>query len=265
MKQLTFILIISFLSISAFSQTVKHPNINADSLRHNSVGLNISPELTILLGGDIYKSNISVLYKHYGDKFNFRFGLSATPEINTNNNYTIYFHDGTKISGNNLYNGETILITDSTVLKRFDLHENYLLELNVGLEKAKKTRIGTWVLGAELNAGYFHKYESYTFREFENTIPIDESIFTEFNYLAPNTSVPYFTGEYIKLGINIITGFEWNLTKRINVSATVSPNISSLIKISEEYRDNENYLEHTDYSGLNMDYGYINFYLSYKF
>ena len=270
MKQSMILLIISFATLTASSQNIKHPNGNADSLKNNSMGINISPILSVLLGGEEpVKTEYSGLYKHYGKRFNFRLGLSFTPDVLKKGYYTYYNEDGSKVEAPEMFEGGDIVkITDTTIMKRHYLRENYLFELNAGIEKAKKTRIGTWIIGGEINVGCFHKDETYIYREYQRPFDIySNPEFEEFLFFAPNTSAPYSSGEFLKLGFNFIIGYEWNLTKRINVSASLNPRFYTLIKLSEEYNDNENHLEHTRYHELDFDQGssFINVFVSYKF
>ncbi|MCD4792567.1 MAG: hypothetical protein K8R54_04990 [Bacteroidales bacterium] len=270
MKQLLILLIISFATLTATSQKAKQPNENADSLKNNSVGINVSPILSVLLGGkEPVKIKYSGLYKHYGERFNFRLGLSFTPDVMKKDYYTYYNEDGSKIEALVMFEGGDIVeITDTTIMKRHYLRENYLFELNAGIEKAKKTRMGTWIIGGEINIGWFYKDEIYIYREYQRPVDIySNPEFEEFSYFAPNTSAPYSSGEFLKLGLNFIIGFEWNLTKRINISATLNPEFYTFIKLSEEYNDNENHLEHTRYHELDFDQGscFINVFVSYKF
>ncbi len=140
MKQLTIVLIIVSLSINAYTQNIKHPDENADTLKHNSIGINISPFLASMLSGTFQDiPSASVLYKHYGNRFNYRIGLSVLPKFSSMNGATYYTTD--KVTKEiYLYDGEIVKITDTTVMKRFDYHNSCLLTLKTGLEKTKKTK-----------------------------------------------------------------------------------------------------------------------------
>ncbi len=268
MKQLTIIITVLFFAFHTQAQNIKHPNENADTLKHNSIGINISPFLAAVLSGtpqDI--PSASVLYKRYGNRFNYRIGLTVLPEFSSINGES-HYENGELISKNiYLHDGEIVKITDTTVMKRFDYHNSYLLSLKTGLEKTKKTKIGTWIIGADFNIAYYKKDETYLFREAvkSDTMNFDR-YYTEYKFLAPNTQAPYSRGNYLKLGINFVTGFEWKVTKHLNISAEVNPYIGMLTKLSdEEYYDNDNYLQKTQTNLLDFDMGFINVIASLKF
>ena len=153
--------------------------------------------------------------------------------------------------------GDIVMMNDSVTLKRQFLRDNSLIEINAGLEKAKKTRMGTWIIGGELNMGYLKKDETYVYREYLST-RLDDTEYTEIPFLNPNTAQAYVKGDYLKLGLNFIIGFEWALTKHLNLSATVNPNVHTLIELSETYSDIENKLLHTKSNTYELDLGFVN-------
>ena len=269
MKQLTIVLIIVSLSINAYTQNIKHPDENADTLKHNSIGINISPFLASMLSGTFQDiPSASVLYKHYGNRFNYRIGLSVLPKFSSMNGATYYTTD--KVTKEiYLYDGEIVKITDTTVMKRFDYHNSCLLTLKTGLEKTKKTKFGTWIIGADLNFAYYKHDETYLFREAikSDTMNFDNSNnYIEYEFLSPNTKAPYSKGKYLKSGINFVTGFEWKLTKHLNIIAEVNPYFGILTKISdEEYYDTDNYLKKPVVNTFDFDMGFINVIASLKF
>lgn len=267
MKQLTIIITVLFFAFHTQAQNIKHPNENADTLKHNSIGINISPILAGFLGS--YPENnpdISLLYKHYTKKFNYRIGLSVLPEFSSMNGST-YYENG-KITKETYFDeGETINITDTTVTKRFDYHNSYKISLKTGLEKTKKTKVGTWIIGADLNIAYYKRDETYFFREVVKSDTTDfNTNYTQFDFIFPNSSAPYSKGKYLKTGINFVTGFEWKLTKYLNIIAEVNPYFGILTKISEEeYYDKDQYLNKPVTNTLDFDMGFVNITASLKF
>ena len=269
MKQLTIIITVLFFAFHTQAQNIKYTNKNADTLKHNSIGINISPFLASMLSGTFQDiPSASVLYKHYGNRFNYRIGLSVLPKFSSMNGATYYTTD--KVTKEiYLYDGEIVKITDTTVMKRFDYHNSCLLTLKTGLEKTKKTKFGTWIIGADLNFAYYKHDETYLFREAvkSDTMNFDNSNnYTEYKFLSPNIKAPYSKGKFLKSGINFVTGFEWKLTKHLNIIAEVNPYFGILTKISdEEYYDTDNYLKKPVINTFDVDLGFINVIASLKF
>ncbi len=269
MKQSVLVLLF-FFSLNSFSQNIKHPNENADTLKHNSMGTVISPILAFVISGYDHGTPIpSVLYKHYGKAFNYRIGLSFFPDIADFGFSAKINESGNQYTYSNFPDEKIVAVTDSTTLWRYNDNNSYIISLKTGLEKTKKTNIGTWILGADFNLGYYKKDDSYIFieRYKDKTFPGDATPYRiEYSFLPPNTEKPYSRGNYLKTGLNFVTGFEWKLTKHFNISAEVNPYIGILTKISdEEYYDNDNYLTKTLTNSIDFDAGYINVIASLKF
>lgn len=269
MKQ-SILVLLFFLSLSSFSQNIKHPNENTDTLKHNSIGTVISPILAFVISGYDYGTPISsILYKHYGKRFNYRIGLSFFPDIADLDFSAKINESGNQYTYSNFSRGEIVAVTDSTTLWRKNDDNSYIISLKAGLEKTKKINIGTWILGADFNLGFYKKEDSYTYieRYKDRTFPGDATpYYIEYPFLPPNTEKPYSRGNYLKTGVNFVTGFEWKLSKHFNISAEVNPYIGILTKISdEEYYDNDNYLKKTLTNEFDFDAGFINVIASFKF
>jgi len=269
MKRVTFLILISFLTFQVQAQNLKYPNENADTLKHNSIGMNVSPIIANFIIGYNFPEQIpemSLIYKHYNKKFNFRTEISFLPDITEMNGGTVYLDEnGKRIHEIYFQNGETVKMNDTVVMKRFDYNKSYDLSLKTGIEKSKKTRMGTWYFGGGLYLGYTNKNDTYFYREVANTDTLDFNLnFTEYKYLNPNTEAPYYKGKYFKIGINFFTGYEWRLTKHLNISAEVNPSIFYIGKFTESLYDNNNYLQKMS-TGINPDLGFIRIIASLKF
>jgi hypothetical protein len=259
MKQSLFLIAISFFTVSLCAQNIKHPNENADTIKKNAFGINVSPFLASVFGAQsIQPVPYALYYKHYGQRFNIRLSAEVSPDILTKGYESFYNSDRSWITyPSYMKSGDIVMMNDSVTLKRQFLRDNSLIEINAGLEKAKKTRMGTWIIGGELNMGYLKKDETYVYREYLST-RLDDTEYTEIPFLNPNTAQAYVKGDYLKLGLNFIIGFEWALTKHLNLSATVNPNVHTLIELSETYSDLENKLLHTKPNTYELDLGFVN-------
>ncbi len=157
-------------------------------------------------------------------------------------------------------------MNDSVIMKQFDYNKSYLLTLKTGIEKSKKTRIGTWYFGGGLYLAYDNKNNNYFYREVANTDTFDfNRDYTEYEYLSPNTKAPYYKGQYYRIGLNFFTGYEWRLTKHLNISAEVNPSVFYVGKFTEDYYDNKNYLQKTLYNTVDADLGFVKIIVSLKF
>jgi len=265
MKKLLIILIIVSFSNYLFAQKKLHFNENADTLKHNSIALNISSPLSMILGGIPSTTRNELLYKHYTKKFNYKLAFAFTYNTNPSGYVTGYDSNGNKYKEYFYNDGIIVSMTDTTYEERYNKRKNFLFELNPGIEKSRKTKIGTFLLGAELNFGYYKREETYLYRKYDKTDTINIINYTETTYKLPNSSAPYARGDYLRLGISFTTGFEWKLTKHINVSTTISPLFYTTLKLNSEYYDENEYLQNIDYPNFDFDMRWVNVYVAYKF
>ncbi len=265
MKKLLFILIIVSFSNYVFAQDKTYLNKNADTIKYNSIALNISSPLAFMLGSESLTARKAILYKHYGKNLNFKLEAVFTHDINPSLVAIKYTEDGNSTKEYYYSGGVIVNITDTTYEERYDKKQNLLFEINPGIEKARKTKIGTFLLGTELNLGYYKREETYIYRKHDTTDNISIINYIETAYKYPNTKVPYANGNYLRLGISFTTGFEWKLTKHFNVSTTISPLLYTTLKLNSEYYDENKYLENIDYTNFDLDMRWVNVYVAYKF
>lgn len=259
-------ILIIFMILSTFftlKSTAQDTLVETPSTYENSIGLSVSHLITGIMGGELSVLNYSFLYKKYNEKFNFRAELIVSPEINTKNFYFAYNNDGTKTRTRILDEGEIIFKNDSLSLERVNLYENIMGEFNLGFEKLIKARNFYWLVGVGANIGFYSVNESYTYKL--NDLNAAETTYSEIEFLTPNTAKPYYKAQFIKAGLVLNAGFEYNITQRFNISGTFTPNLYTLIEINSDYSDNENYILPVEKNRIEFNQGFLNISISYKF
>ena len=129
-------------------------------------------------------------------------------------------------------------------------------------------------MGLDFIAWYFkeeytYNYYLYSFDSAEFSLePIctTNSCFRNIDYFPPNTKQPYYEVDKMKIGISPVFGYEWKLSKRINVSATINLEMYTSFILKQDFYDEVGYYyEKNNRSEWDYNAGRINVYLSYKF
>ena len=259
MNRLIFLYVLLFVFNGTFAQELKtNENQNADPDHKYSVVLNVSPVLgTFLNGGEGYPV-VSVIFKRHYNNSNFR--IEASFNLSDKN---IFLNENSKITE----------VTDTSILQRNSNFSNYSIQLNTGIEKIKKTKIGTFIMGLDLVAAYFKEENSYNYYLFSfdsaefslEPICTPNICYSNIDYFPPNTKQPYYEADKMKVGLSPVIGYEWKLSKRLNVTATINPEMYTTFILKQDYYDEVGYY-YKEHNRLEWDYntGWINVYLSYK-
>ena len=254
------LLSVSFITYGQEPITSKNQNI--DTEQKYSIGFNISPYLGFILnGGDPEDFKYSVLFKKYNEKKNLRIGTYYTPGF-INGSQRDY---------------DIVSLTDTTMTRKFYDNFEKIFQVNIGIERVKKLKKSSMILGVDFLLGIIHKNNTYEYAFYDiysrspgnpvlcdnNDLP-DCYIETQY-FLPPNTQQPYYLSNILKMGLSFIFGYEWKLSKRFNVIASINPELYTTLIINQDFYDERGYYRELSESMMyDFKPGWINVYLSYK-
>ncbi len=262
---LIFVLLSAFF-ITYAQEPITSDNQNIDNEYKYSVGYNLSPLFGILLDGNEGEFYHSFLFKRYYKKYNLR--LNA---IYTSDDYNYGYSNTIK----NIVN-----ITDSSILIRNVITVyNNSYQLNLGIERVKETKKGMFFIGVDIFSAYYETDKTYDYnlyskyaKDWASSVPccvIDTTPFyftRKDSFLYPNTKQPYYHSNNLKMGLSFILGYEWKLSKRFNVIASINPELYTTFIINQDFYDESGYYrEKSESMAYDYKWGWINVYLSYRF
>ncbi len=225
----------------------------------NSIGINISPIITVLTGSNRFDPVASLLYKRHLEKVNFR--VSA--------NYKFHSSNGLFGSYSNL-----VKVVDSVYTFEHRQYTNQTFDARFGLEWMKKKNKFSWAVGGEIILGGMVS---------DNDVFSSERIYEkdslgnvfQQSYIYPyGKDVSTFTrNNYFTSGLGLILGMEFDLTRQLSVSAQINPTMTYRIGLNQnvteiDYSKNEpanTTVSSLDYSFITFDISAVNVYLNFKF
>jgi len=270
------LLIALMQTMDAFSQSSDSTTYN----RKNSIGVNLSPFASTLLGaGSLSQFRGSLQYKRHRSKFNFRASINAV----SNPNSLKSWYDRSE---------EVLLTGDSFYIHRENGASQGAFDLRLGVEKhfPLKSKRGSgkvsWVLGADLNIGLDKHNRSYrqTYRSYSvdsltgegsynvcwlipgatNPIPGTDNCVVpeEFAHLVHSG---YYSATYLKTGVNVSLGVNFQISQRLNLTAQISPEYAhySLLRQHTWIDNGEISSFRNNFGAFRM--GSMDLFLSYKF
>jgi hypothetical protein len=208
------------------------------------VGLNITPLVTSIVGGDSKDIKISAMYKYNLGEKNLRTSVNYLT-LSNELPFDYYRVENT---------------TDTSYDARFFSSRYKTYDIRFGFEELKGYRFSRLHIGADLILGYGEYKQSY----FSRTYHVDSS-----GTYSLNSDIPVFgegsvTGNYFDIGLDISFGFDWFMSEHFLFTFQLTPQFNYFILMDSEINDPlDQFADPTNFPEFKI--GLFDVYLTYKF
>lgn len=232
---------------------------NTDDIRKNTIGVNVSPIITVLTGSSRFDPIASLQYKRHFDKYNLR-GTAFYK-----------YHRSTGIFGNNR---NLIKVEDSIyTFESYDYTSN-TMHAKIGLEWVKNKNRFSWLVGGDLIFGtYISDHDVHNSTRIYSMDSLGNILSVSSYYPYGSIKATFTRNHYLVTGLGLVLGLDFKINEKLGLTIQFEPTISYRIGLNQDILEVD-YSQNTpsqkttnsiDYSYILFDVSPLSFYVNYKF